>query len=94
MKEAQNTLLPFGAYVMIWFGLLALTGATVTATAVQLGSFSVLAAILIALAKGSLVVLFFMNLRREQTIFKVMLLVALITLATIMLLTFLDVSYR
>ena len=82
------------AYVMIWVGLMVLTAVTVTVTALQLGQLAVLAAIGIALIKSSLVVFYFMNLRREPRVFKIMLSVALLTLAVIMLLTFLDVSFR
>lgn len=94
MEEEKHSLLPFGTYVTIWFALLALTGATVTATALQLGSLSIYAAIAIALIKGTVVVLYFMNLKQEPLVFKIMLLVALVTLAVIMGVTFFDVSYR
>jgi cytochrome c oxidase subunit 4 len=94
MQGRKHTLLPYGSYVMIWFGLLALTALTVTATALQLGGFSVYTAILIALVKATLVAFYFMNLKKEPPVFKWMLLLALVTLAVIMVLTFFDISYR
>jgi len=94
MEHNKHNLYPYGTYVLIWCGLLALTGATVTATALRLGAFSIHGAIFIALCKATLVVMFFMNLKQESLIFKVMLGVALVTLATILGLTFVDVSYR
>ncbi len=83
-----------GTYVKVWLALIALTGLTVTAAGLHLGSLSVLAAILIASVKSSLVLSFFMNLRSEERVFKVMLGVAMATMAVIMLLTFVDVWYR
>jgi cytochrome c oxidase subunit 4 len=92
-KENQN-LHPFSTYVLIWLGLLVLTGVTVTVAGLNLGNFSVLGAILIAALKGTLVVLFFMHIKYEDRVFKIMLGVAIITLAVIMILTFVDISFR
>ena len=94
MEPARQALRPAATNLLVWFALVALTGATVTATSVQLGAASVLTSIGIALVKASLVVLIFMNLRREARLFKVMLLVALVTLTVIMVLTFVDVAFR
>jgi len=83
-----------GTYIKVYLALIALTGLTVTAAGLHLGSLSVLAAILIATVKSSLVLSFFMNLKSEDRVFKVMLAVAVATMAVIMLLTFVDVGYR
>jgi cytochrome c oxidase subunit 4 len=91
--EKQATL-PYGKYVMVWFGLLALTGLTVTAASLHFGKWSVLAAIIIATVKSSLVVLYFMNIKYEERIFKIMLAVAILTLMVIMILTFADTLFR
>ena len=53
---------PFSTYLLIWFGLLVLTGVTITVAGMNLGNLSVLGAIVIAAVKSSLVVLFFMNI--------------------------------
>lgn len=90
----HKAFVPYGTYVLVWFGLLALTGLTITAASLHFGQWSVMAAILIAVVKGSLVLLIFMNLRHEEMIFKLMLLVALLTMAVIMALTFADISFR
>ncbi len=82
------------SFVTIWISLLVLTAATVTVSALSLGNLSVLAAIGVALIKASLVVFYFMNLKREPRVFKIMLSVALVTLTVIMVLTFVDVSFR
>ena len=85
---------PFSTYVLIWLGLLVLTGVTVTVAGLNLGRWSVLGAIVIAVVKSTLVVLFFMNLKYEDRVFKMMLGVAMLTLAIIMVLTFVDILFR
>jgi cytochrome c oxidase subunit 4 len=92
-NEKQNPH-PFSTYLLIWLGLLVLTGVTVTVAGLNLGNLSVLGAILIAAVKGTLVVLFFMHIKYEDRVFKIMLGVAIITLAVIMVLTFVDTSFR
>lgn len=85
---------PFGNYVLIWLGLLVLTAVTITAASLHFGAFSVLAAIAIATVKGSLVLFYFMHLKYEDRVFKLMLTLALFTLAVIMVLTFIDTALR
>lgn len=85
---------PFSTYLLIWLGLLVLTGVTVTVAGLNLGQLSVLGAIVIAAVKSTLVILFFMQIKYEDRVFKVMLGVAVATLTVIMVLTFADVSFR
>jgi cytochrome c oxidase subunit 4 len=85
---------PFSTYILIWFGLLVLTGVTITAAGLNLGTLSVMAAIVIAAVKSTLVVLFFMHIKYEDRVFKMMLGLAIFTLVVIMVLTFADVSFR
>lgn len=85
---------PLSTYVAVWLGLLVLTAATVTVAGLDLGQWSVLGAILIALTKASLVLLFFMHIKYEDRVFKIMLTVAVVTLTVILALTFVDISYR
>jgi len=92
--SGKKNIHPFSTYLMIWFGLLVLTGVTVTVAGMNLGNLSVLGAILVAAVKSTLVVLFFMNIRYEDRVFKIMLAVAIFTLVVIMLLTFVDTAYR
>jgi cytochrome c oxidase subunit 4 len=91
--EKKNTH-PFSTYLLIWLGLLVLTGVTVTVAGLNLGQLSVLGAIVIAAVKSTLVILFFMQIKYEDRVFKIMLGVAVATLTVIMVLTFADVSLR
>ena len=91
--EKHHTI-PLGTYVLIWLALLTLTAVTVTVAGLHLGNFTVLAAIAIATIKSTLVLLYFMHLKYEDRVFLIMLMLALFTLAVIMVLTFIDVSFR
>lgn len=91
---ASKIHMSYGAYLMVWLALVVLTGATVTAASLQFGQWSALAAILIATLKGSLVLFYFMHLRCESWIFKLSLMLALLTMTIILLLTFTDIAYR
>lgn len=84
----------YGRYLMVWLALLALTAATITAAGLAFGRWSILAAILIAAIKGTLVLFYFMNLKYESLLLKLFMTVAVLTLVVIMVLTFADLSLR
>ena len=83
-----------GLYILIWLALLALTGITIWVAPLELGAYSVLTALAVASIKASLVFFGFMHLKYEEPIFKIMLLVVIVTLTVIIALTFLDVGFR
>ena len=85
---------PLSTYVAVWLVLLVLTAVTVTVAGLDLGQWSVFGAIFIALVKAALVLLFFMHIKYEDRVFKAMLSLAVVTLTVIMVLTFMDISYR
>lgn len=82
------------SYIVAWLCLLAMTATTVALAKLYLTDHAVLAAIFIATVKAGLVVTFFMHLRHEPWILKIMLFVALLALTLIVLLTFSDVWIR
>jgi cytochrome c oxidase subunit 4 len=90
----HRTHIPTGLFLTVWAALLVLTGVTVTVAGLHLGAFSVFTAIAVAAVKATLVLLFFMRLKYEPVLFRVMLLAAVATIAVIMALTFADVAFR
>ena len=56
----------YGIYVIVWGGLIVLTGVTVAVSYVDLGLLNVAVALVIASVKASLVALFFMHLKSEN----------------------------
>lgn len=84
----------YRTYVIVWAALMALTGLTVFAARVVAGKTGVLAALAIASVKAGLILSFFMHLRYERPLFRMMLLAPIATLAVIIGFTFFDIWYR
>ena len=74
--------------------LVALTGATVGASYVDLGALNVWIALLIASAKASLVLLYFMHIRKEGSLVVVSFLGTVLFLSIMISFTFWDVAFR
>lgn len=93
-KESEFHVVGYGTFVIVWLALLVFTALTVSVAGLNLGALSVVTALAVASAKSTLVLNYFMHLKYEDRVFKVMLLVSIVTLATILGLTFFDVAYR
>jgi cytochrome c oxidase subunit IV len=94
MSNDRVHVLSYRTLSAVWAALLLLTVATVLITRADLGAAKVWGALAIASLKSGLVIAFFMHLKYEARLFKVILFVALATLATFIGLTFFDVLYR
>ncbi len=81
-------------FMLVWIALLILTGLTIKAAQLRMGEWSMVANIVIASTKASLVLWFFMHLKYEKRIFKLLLFVPIITISIIIGLTFFDIWYR
>ena len=92
--DTSEHILSYGKLAAVYLALLALTVATVLITRVDLGAGKVWAALAIACIKSGLVIAFFMHMKYEARIFRIILFVALVTLATFIGVTFVDVLYR
>ena len=92
--DTGHPVVPVRTYALIWGALLLFTWVTVFVSRLQLGSWSVLTALVIASCKALLVLYFYMHLKYEKPIFQYMFLVAVVVLATFMGITFFDVAYR
>jgi len=93
-NDGAEHILSYGKLTAVWAALLALTVATVLVTRVDLGAGKVWAALAIASLKSGLVIAFFMHVKYESRLFRAILFVALVTLATFIGFTFFDVLYR
>lgn len=81
-------------YFLIFFILLALTALTTAVAFVDLGALNTVAALAIAVCKGSLVVLFFMHLRYSQGMTRIVIVAALFWLAILLVLAMGDYATR
>ncbi len=94
-RDAETHARPgIGLYVAVWAALVALTGLTVGAAALDLKHVSTLTAVAIAVVKASLVLLYFMHLRYEKPLFRYMILAVLLTFGVFFGLMFFDYAYR
>ena len=81
-------------YVGVLVALLILTGVTTAVAYVDLGAFSVVVALTIAVVKMTLVALFFMHVRHSSRLTKLVLLGGLMWLAILLVLTLTDFATR
>ncbi len=84
----------YGIYVLVWLGLLALTGLTVAVAGINIGGFTIVTALIIASVKAYLVLTIFMHLRNESKMFSVFVLVAAFFLIITFILLFSDYSFQ
>jgi len=66
MQEAKHKIEGVGTYLLIYVLLLALLIATVSAAGVNMGPWNIVTALLIAVVKALLVILFFMHVRHSS----------------------------
>jgi cytochrome c oxidase subunit IV len=81
-------------YTAVWLVLLALTGVTTAVAYVDLGAFSVVVALGIAVCKMLLVALFFMHVRHSTRLTRLVLVGGLLWLAILLTFTLADVWTR
>jgi len=93
-QSNKHVTVPYGLYVVVWLGLLALTVLTVGVSYLDMKNVVILTAMLIACAKSALVLLYFMHLRFERLLFTIMFLAVVMTYGVFISLTFLDYSFR
>ena len=95
MEEKQAThIVGAKTYVPVWLALLVLTALTIAASGLRLGKWSMLACLLIASAKTCLVLWFFMHLKYERLLFRLLLLLPVAIITLIIGFTFIDIWYR
>jgi cytochrome c oxidase subunit IV len=82
-------------YIFIWLGLLALTAVTVITADLNVGRVGIFVVLIIAAAKSTLVLLWFMHLASEKRLLlKLLVPISLVTLAIFIGLTYVDVLTR
>lgn len=85
----------YARYVYIWAALIVLTAITVTTASLNFGRVGILVVLAIAAIKSTLVLLYFMHLSSEKRLLlKLLVPIAICTLAIFIGLTFTDVMYR
>ena len=93
-EGAKGHVVDIKVFIIVWACLITLTGLTIWVAGLELGNLSTFAAMIIATIKASLVLYFFMHLKYEPPVFRIMALVTVATLTVIILMTFTDVWFR
>jgi cytochrome c oxidase subunit IV len=91
---SANHIVGYGQYVLIWAGLMGLTGATVALSGIELGRWIVVTALVIASIKSMLVLSVFMHLRFEDRTFRLFVAVSGLVLLIFIVLIFSDYAFR
>ncbi len=85
---------PYRTLVVILFILLSLTFVTIEITSIHLGALTVTAALLIAGVKGFLVLAYFMHLKYENLLLRILVALVFVLFALIVVITFIDYAFR
>ncbi len=94
MKNEITHITSYSHYLSVLLALLLLTTTSVLAISFHLGSLTVALALLIATIKGALVMTFFMHLKSEYLLLRLLVLGVVLFYIIIVLVTFIDYSYR
>jgi caa(3)-type oxidase subunit IV len=85
----------YARYIRVWLALLVLTAITVTTASLNFGRISIAVVLAIAAGKSTLVLLYFMHLSTEKRLLlKLLVPIAVITLAIFIGLTYTDILNR
>jgi cytochrome c oxidase subunit 4 len=90
----EHHVLPDGLFILVWVGLVVLTGITVAGSVFFPGQVGIAVAIIVTPIKATLILMYFMHLKYEKPGFVIMFLVAVGILSVFMGLTFFDYLLR
>jgi cytochrome c oxidase subunit 4 len=94
MNTEEPHVTDYRVYILVLLGLLFLTLVTITVTWVDLSALTVLIAMVIASVKAGIVLTYFMHLKFESSLFRVLVIMVLTIYALVILLTFFDYLLR
>jgi len=94
MEKEKHHIVPYKTYIYILAILIVFTLLSVAVTSIELGTVTVIVALLIASFKGFLVLSYFMHLKFDHKIFAIMVTGIILIITIVILITFLDYYYR
>lgn len=90
----QTHIIPYSFYLIILFLLISFTLISVFVTTIELGGLATFTAMSLAAFKSILVLLYFMHLKFDQGIFKIMFFIVLAIFIAVIFITMIDYIYR
>jgi cytochrome c oxidase subunit IV len=94
MSQEKVHIVPFRVHIIVLLALICLTLISVEITRIDLGTLTVTAALFIASIKGALVLTYFMHLKFDNSIYRIMLIGVVLLIGVVIFVTFLDYLYR
>lgn len=94
MDPHKSHIVSYRSYALVLLGLLVLTVLTIAVTQIELGVLTTTVAMLIASFKAILVLTYFMHLKFDQRIFRIMAIFVFTVFIAVMIITFLDYMFR
>ena len=94
MSEQKQHIVPYRLYLIVLLALLVLTFLSVGITSIELGEYTVAAALLFAVVKSYLVLTYFMHLKYDKPYIKLMVGFVIVIFLVMIVVTFLDYLYR
>lgn len=92
--EEKQHIVPYRTYILVLLALVTFTLTSVGITSIRLGPFTVLGALLLSMAKTSLVLAIFMHLKFDQRIFRILVMAVFLLIGVVISITFLDYLFR
>ncbi|HPF51190.1 MAG TPA: cytochrome C oxidase subunit IV family protein [Draconibacterium sp.] len=93
-EEKHQHIVPYRVYFIILIALLILTFSSIGITSIELGEYTVAAALIFAVIKSFLVLTFFMHLKYDKPYIRVMVGFVFAIFLVVIVITFLDYLYR
>lgn len=94
MAENKQHIISYRVYAVVLVVLLVLTFASIGVTSIELGAFTVAAALLFAIVKSYLVLVYYMHLKYDKPYLKIMVGFVFAVFLIVLVITFLDYLYR
>ncbi len=93
MEQEKHHIVGYKVYIYVLLALLVLTGLSVAVTSIELGALTVAVALILAATKGALVLIYFMHLKFDSLMLRVMVSLVLAVFAVVLVVTLLDYLY-
>jgi cytochrome c oxidase subunit 4 len=90
----KHHIVKYRTYLYVLLGLLTFTGLSVLVTSVELGPLAVVAALIFASFKSTLVLIYFMHLKFDNRIYTAMVSLVLFVFLVLIVITFFDYRFR
>lgn len=92
--EEKQHIVPYRTFILVLVALLVFTFTSIGVTHYKLGPFTVVAALVLASMKTTLVLFYFMHLKFDVRMFAILVVAVLMLIGVVMFITFLDYLYR